>query len=76
LCNVIDEYVTGKRIVVQFAREHQPGRKIKDPNDRKETGYLGFYTSMQATLEEMQSQAPDVYSELHEIIRDWIAEAR
>ena len=76
MCNVLDEYVSGRRVVVQFAREPQPGRKIKNPTNRKEIGYLGFYFVMLNLLRKMKVDAPEVYTELHEVIREWITEAR
>lgn len=57
LCNLLDEYVTGLKEGVKLQRSHELTAKEEagglDPNDRKNTGYVNFYNSMLAILEEM-----------------------
>ena len=72
----MDEYSTGRRVSINFARESPPGRKVKDSKDRREVGYLGFYHSMLNLLDTMKKTDSEVYEELHDIMAGWIKETR
>src|ERR1700761_6732085 len=66
VCNILDEYRTGKLVTVNLARLTVPSQaQIRagiDLEDRKNVGYLGFYDEMLALLKEMKQDFPDTYS--------------